>query len=164
MNSVIRLSNRLMVLLTLQIAETKIYKDVGKFVCCAYDKCTSLKCENINKLRHSLFSKSCDNNIRKLPPSKDALNKHILRSAFVAGWIWGSILSFNQAIPSPVSWGWRRGEKSFVVDWCSSRYSKLESVLFTCLCKNDCTRRNCTIRNVKCLPFCKCKCTTEDLS
>ena len=135
------------------------FSAIENFVCtaCRY------KCKDVNKLRFLIFSKSYENNLRKLPPTKDALKLHVLRSAYVAGWIWGTALNFEVARPSPFMWGWKCDEKiNFIPDWCSSSENTLNDILYPCNCQNKCTRCKCIKKNERCLPFCKCKCYIDD--
>ena len=60
----------------------------------------------INETRLSLFISSTSNNLRELPPCKNALELHITRSAYQAGWVWGKTLSQQQPPPT-TSWGWK---------------------------------------------------------
>ena len=53
-----------------------------KFVSELYSKSLEM---SINEVRFDLFSNTTIENLRKLPPSKDALFHHTLRSAFQAG-------------------------------------------------------------------------------
>ena len=87
---------------------------------------------------------------------------HTLRSAYVAGWIWGAALNFDDAFPSPILWGWKRDEKNaFVLNWCPVGQHKLHDVLFTCNCKKECKRCKCVTKNEKCLPYCRCGCNVD---
>ena len=103
-----------------------------------------------------------ENNLRKLPPTRDSLNLHVLRSAYTAGWVWGSILQGDIDIPSPVSWGWNLNENNeFVPLWYLLPIMQLPELLFTCNCKDKCSRCRCSSRQVSCLPYCKCQCLLD---
>ena len=57
----------------------------------------------IEDARYTIFLSSTSDNLRELPPSRNALEQHILRSAFQAGWIWGNTLS-QKPTPSKYLW------------------------------------------------------------
>ena len=91
-----------------------------------------------------LFTKSSENKLRKLPPTRGALQLHILRSAYAAGWILGVALQPSDQIPSPVDCGWKYSkENRFAVDWCGTYDVNLNEYIFTCTCKGLCTRCKC---------------------
>ena len=74
---------------------------LNRFVSYAY-----MKSEMELKLaRLSIYTSSFKDSFRILPPSTDALELHILRSCYQAGWIWGNTLSQTQSSP-PMEWGW----------------------------------------------------------
>ena len=75
---------------------------VEKFVCAAYDPQHRFRMADVNKLLYLLFTKLRDNNIRKLPPTREALCLHVFRSTYAAGWIWGVTLKCNVVVPYPV--------------------------------------------------------------
>ena len=78
-----------------------------KYVCAAYDPHNCFHTDNINRLWFLLFTMSSENKLRKLPPTREALQLHILRSAYAAGWIWGMTLQPSDQIPSLVDWRWK---------------------------------------------------------
>ena len=138
------------------------YNTIEKFVCLTYDPNNRYQYDDVDKLRHRLFSTSFDINVTKLPTSRDSLRMHILRSAYIAGWVWGTALNFDNARPSPITWGWKRDQQNhFIVDWSPVNPCKLNYILFTCNCKNECKRCKCVNKNEKCLPFCKCGCNAD---
>ena len=61
--------------------------------------------EDLDILRFKKFTNSSSNELRALPPSKDALLQHVLRSAYQAGWDWGNSL-VQRSPPSAELWGW----------------------------------------------------------
>ena len=130
-----------------------------KFVCRAYDQNHRLNTYDINSLRYLLFNVSTENNLRKLPPTRDALRLHILRSAFVAGWIWGQCLQGHDAIPDPTDWGYILDINDMPIpEWCPPPSILLKNVIYSCSCKNKCTRCKCVKDLGSCLPHCKCLC------
>ena len=60
---------------------------IEKYVCAAYDPHNCFHTNDVNRLRFLLFTKPSDNKLRRLPPTREALQLHILRSAYAAGWI-----------------------------------------------------------------------------
>ena len=60
---------------------------IEKYVCAAYDPHNRFNTNDVNRLRFLLFTKSSENKVRKLPPTTEASQLHILRSAYAAGWI-----------------------------------------------------------------------------
>ena len=56
--------------------------EIEKFVSLAYDPQNRMKVNDVNRLRRMMFQKSSENNLRKLPPTKDSLKMHVLRSAY----------------------------------------------------------------------------------
>ena len=132
---------------------------IEKYVCAAYDPHNRFHTNDVNGLRFLLFTKSCENKLRKLPPTREALQLHILRSAYTTGWIWGVTLQPSDQIPSPVDWGWKYSKDNrFAVDWCGTYDVNLNEYIFTCTCKGLYTRCKCVKEEVSCLPFCSCAC------
>ena len=75
---------------------------IEKYVCAAYEPHNRFHTNDVNRLRFLLFTKSRDNKLRKLLPTREALQLHTLRSAYAAGWIRGVTLQPSDQIPSPV--------------------------------------------------------------
>ena len=106
-----------------------------------------------------LVTKLRDNNIRKLPPTREALRLHVFRSTYAAGWIWGVTLKRNVEVPSPVEWGWKYSpDRKIIVDWCAVTNVNLNDYFFTFTCKGFCTRCKCITKEAPCLPYCNCIC------
>ena len=62
---------------------------IEKYACAAYGLHNRFGTSDGNRLRFLLFTKSRDNKLRKLSPTKEALELHILHSVRAAGRIWG---------------------------------------------------------------------------
>ena len=78
-----------------------------------------------------------ENKLRKLPPTREALQLHILHSAYTAGWIWGATLQPSDQIPSPVHWGWNYSKDNrFAVDWCRTYDVNLMNTYLHALAKD----------------------------
>ena len=132
---------------------------IEKYVCAAYDPHNRFHTNDVNRLRFLLFSKSSGNKLRKLPLTREALQLHILLSAYAAGWIWGVTLQPSNQIPSPVDWGWKYSKNDkFTVDWCGTYDVNLNDYIFICNWKGLCFRCKCVKKEVLCLPFCSCVC------
>ena len=72
---------------------------IEKYVYAAYDPHHGFHTNYVNRLCFLLFTKSSENKLRKLPPTRKALRLHILRSAHAAGSIWGVTLQTSDQIP-----------------------------------------------------------------
>ena len=132
---------------------------IEKYVCAAYDPHNRFHKDDVNRLRFLLFTKSSGNKQRKLPPTREALQLHSLRSAYAAGWIWGVTLQTSDKIPFAVDWGWKYSKDNrLAVGWCGAYDVNLNEYIFTCTCKGPCSRCKCVKKEVPCLPFCNCVC------
>ena len=122
-----------------------------------YNKAGLYDCASIDGLRFQLFKHSVKDELRDLPPSKDALLQHLLRAAFQAGWLWGNSL---RQLPCPpvVEWGWTTDVEELFVRWSTvSAGDTLSRVTGVCSCRtNKCTSCSCAARGMKCLIYCKC--------
>ena len=58
-----------------------------------------------NGCRRDLFCKG--RLIDNIPPTSAALIKHALRSAYIAGHVWGQSTIPRQDLLSPIEWGWK---------------------------------------------------------
>ena len=95
------------------------FVELEKFVCRAYDQNPWFRTYDRDSLRYLLFSISTENNLRKLPPTRAALQLHILPSAFVAGWIWGQYLKGHDSTPGPLDWSYVLDtDESPTPKWC----------------------------------------------
>ena len=116
-----------------------------KYACASYDPHNRFHTNDVNWLRFLLFTKSSDNKLRKLPPTREALQLHTLRSAYAAGWIWGLTLHYSKY-------------NRFTVDWCGAYDVNLNEYIFICTCRGLCSRGKCVKKEVSCLSFCGCVC------
>ena len=78
---------------------------IEKYACAAYGLHNRFRTSDGNRLRFLLFTKSGDNKLRKLSPTKEALQFHVLHSVHAAGRIWGVTLQPSDQIPSLVHCG-----------------------------------------------------------
>ncbi len=81
-----------------------IFSQLERFTVVLYDKTSFL--ELVNEARLELFCKK-SRNLENLPPTQDALAKHIKRVAYQAG-IWTTASNRTSAIPFPNDWGWEK--------------------------------------------------------
>ena len=117
----------------------------------------------LDDARYTIFSSSTSDNFREIPPSSDALEQHILRSAFQAGWVWGNTLS---QLPTPYKhlWGWQlhQEQSRLLIRWKghTANITKLSVVIATCKCSgacSTCTICTCGKNKMTCLKYCICK-------
>ena len=76
-----------------------------RLVILMYDK--QIPDDSVNKTRQTLLTQK-DKEIKKIPPTKDALRQHVLRAAYQAGHVWGQALLKALQVPSPKEFGWKR--------------------------------------------------------
>ena len=130
---------------------------IEKYVCAAYDPHNRFHTNGVKRLQLLLFTKSSENKLRKLPPTREAFQLHILHSAYAAAWIWGVTLQPSDQIPSLVDWGWKYSKGyRFAVDCCGTYVVNLSEYIFTCTCKGLYTFCKCVKKEVSCLLFCSC--------
>ena len=116
-------------------------ENIERFVVLLYDR--SRESLRVNAARKALFTwkgRSIDN----IPPSS-ALQQHIKRAAYQAGYCWGQALVKLQESPSPGSWGWKRSKDGQWEPFWSALKQASESCaeLIKCGCEseNDCRGR-----------------------
>ena len=89
----------------------------------------------VNEAREKLFSKG-NRSIENIPPTSDALRQHVLRAPYQGGFVWSQCLEKEPQIPSPSSWGWKKGEQYWQPVWMT-RHQALDACyeLIRCGCK-----------------------------
>ena len=128
---------------------------IEKYACATSDLHNRFRTCDGNRLGFLLFTKSRDNKLRKLSPTKEALQFHILHSVHAAGRIWGVTLQPSDQIPSLVDCGWKYFKgKRITVDWYGAYVANLNYYIFSCTSKRLCIRCKCV--NISSLPFCSC--------
>ena len=105
------------------------------------------------------FNKSTDNDLRSLPPSKDALRQHVLRACYQAGFLWRQSVE-ELDIPDPEKWGWKLDSVRALFHplWTTAQSSvTIKDFTKTCSCKTGkCKTCNCASANLPCLSMCGC--------
>lgn len=105
--------------------------------------------------KYLLFTKK-DLQLENLPPTEDALHKHILRAVYQGGYVWGQIIAPQQQLPCPADWGWSNQNGYWEPIWTSLPAASAACLeLIRCCCKTKCAGRcNCIKRNLKCTDLC----------
>ena len=119
---------------------------------------TTSATESLARERASLFERSTDNDLRKIPMSRHGLIQHTKRSCLQAGYLWRECFE-NIVLPDPLSWGWILQDGKLVPRWQDVDTANLSSVLKTCHCtKKSCTSCSCSKeQKMPCLPMCFCR-------
>lgn len=133
------------------------FDQIERFTILLYQRTSELT--SVNDLRKQLFSQL--RNIENVPPSKNALEQHVKRAVYQAGFIWGQTLTANPTVPSPEDWGWMRRERdsSLTPYWTDlPEASKACRELIKCGCKTSCIKRwcSCVKANLPCSQLCFC--------
>ena len=81
------------------------------FVCRLYGS----DCISVDECRYQLFSLRCASG-ENLPPTADALRKHVQRANYQAA-IWFRALDSDPDVPSPCGNGWKIYKEELTVDW-----------------------------------------------
>ena len=138
------------------------FDTIGKFIVAAYKGDIS---STIDVTRFDLFASSATGNLREIPPSRNALQMHVLRSAFQSGWVWGNTLSAENC-PLVSEWGWNMipEEDRLMLKWTEHKnipdHLQLANIIKTCKCNRiraKCLNCVCGKMKYKCLTFCNCK-------
>lgn len=112
-----------------------------EFTVSLYSKKLDTKC--VNTARELLFSQF-KRSIKNLPPTKNALVQHALRSAYQAGIIWGQTLNPLPDLPSPCLFGWEKESEGWKLMWTDlPEANKVYRELIKCNCKKKCGGARC---------------------
>ena len=71
---------------------------------------SGLRHNTLDAVRLDKFNKFADNDLRLLPPSKEALRQHIYRASYQAGYLWRQSVE-ELDIPDPEQWGYKKKSK-----------------------------------------------------
>ena len=134
---------------------------IEQFVCSSYGFPLLF---SVNDTRLKIFSSSTAKNLRQLPPSRAALELHILRSAYQSGCVWGNTLT-QEDPPNVKDWGWTVAENGALsIQWTVEQSADvtmtLSQLVKTCKCKKSnskCTKCGCGKLNLSCMKFCSCR-------
>ena len=90
----------------------------------------------------------------KLPPTQNALLKHVGWAAYQAG-IWTASTQEQRLVPPPHELGWTKESKSWFPVWISiPEVSRACSQRIKCSCKEDCVSCKCGKANFVCSLVC----------
>lgn len=129
------------------------------FVCTLYGKPGKV---DVNEVRYLLFCSSALP-AHQLPPTLDALSKHVLRSNYQAA-VWRRALIAEPEIPSPVGHGWKLDNDELTIDWMEQEPAPKELMqLVSCRCKTGCNSRRCSCLrdSLSCTDACQCTVCTN---
>ena len=85
--------------------------------------------------RMKKFQKSTDVDLRKLPPSREAILQHTKRACYQAGCIWQECLE-DLPLPDPKFWGWHFNEVQELISTVD-----IETFVTKCTCTCKCSAR-----------------------
>ena len=123
------------------------------FVCALYGG----QKDTVNELRYLLF---CTKSMQdyQLPPTLDALRKHVSRANYQCA-IWKRALLPQPSVPSPVGKGWKITEDGLSVDWMYLLPAPLAVLeLLSCRCNSSCSNNRCSCfaNKLLCTDACYC--------
>lgn len=127
---------------------------------------SSSKIQDVNELRYNLFcAKRGEIESSQLPPCKDCLRLHILRSNYQAA-IWRHCLVNQPTVPDPKEHGWTTDEEgNLTIEWMrGSPAPDAVLQLMSCKCARACKLPDCTClaNKLKCTDMCKLQnCTNQ---
>ncbi|XP_067931036.1 uncharacterized protein [Watersipora subatra] len=125
----------------------------------------SPQAKTIEEARYRAFCCNASSE-RQLPPTRDALQQHLLRVNYQAT-IWQLSLSAKIKPPSPHGFGWILQDEKLDIKWMENPTappSLLQTVYCSCK-KSACHSGKCSCRNsqLKCTDLCKCDgCSNSD--
>lgn len=111
----------------------EVTAQLQRFVVVLYDR-ASTKFDD-NAARRALFTKW--RSIENIPPTKHALEQHILRMVYQASYVGGQALEAMPIMPSPSDWGWRKDSSLWTPIWTpQGEVAQVCRQLVSCGCKN----------------------------
>lgn len=130
-----------------------------KFICTVYDRDKNIS--GVNELRYKLFCTKQAKN-ENLPPTKDALQQHILRSNYQC-FIWRKALERQPCLPEPIDHGWELCDGSLEPVWTKEPTAPEEMLqLVRCQCKKTQCLSRCACMKLKLPCTSACNCMGED--
>ena len=114
-------------------------------------------CSEVNQARQALFARG-NRTIERIPPTKAALEQHIRRAAYQAGYVWEQTCVAQQELPSPSDWGWQFVAVGWTPIWSLlPEAAKACHELIHCKCKKACRGLcKCSKANLSCTALCFC--------
>ncbi len=74
------------------------------------------KVQTLNIARQTMFMTVDKEKLQILPPSDDALEMHVWRSCYQAGWVWGNTL-VQKTSSSPYGWAGTFVKVDYLLPW-----------------------------------------------
>ena len=139
-----------------EMISMEVMNTIQRFVVLMYDRAS--QCIEINKARKKIFARC--NNVKRIPPTYDALEQHVKRAAFQGGFIWINTLEKQPELPSPCDWGWRKDDSGlYEPHWTNlPDASKACKELISCKCKKGCKKGcKCKKADLQCTQLCFCE-------
>ena len=99
-----------------------------------YDKTSDV--DTLNEARKRLYCNK-RRTVDALPPTSDTPSLHAKRVAYVAGYIWASMLNRDQILPSPAEWGWEPSQSTgWTPVWTTlaSAFTAFRHLMRQCTC------------------------------
>ena len=96
-------------------------------------------CTDIDKARRKMFAKKT--NVKQIPLTKAALERHVKRATYQGGHMWGQSLLVAPALPLPTSCGWTKMEDGlYESNWMTLPEAKVCCEFVSCKCKKGCVK------------------------
>ena len=134
------------------------YTALEQFVVVMYDR--SSTATGVDEARLDLFARK-QKPYNAIPPTGDALKKHIMRAAYQAGYVWGQSTTRNPEPCSPGDWGWMKDGDTWIVNWMAlAPIAENCQELTRCGCKKECNSQRCKCFRsaLACTVMCNCPC------
>ena len=127
---------------------------VERFVVLLYDRTSGIM--NVNDSRKYLFTQKA-RSLENYPPTLEALKQHIKRAIYQSN-CWNRALFYQQELPNPADWGWKKGSTGWEPLWTTlSEASQACYELICCGCNKGCSRWcKCVKAALKCTALCHC--------
>ena len=112
---------------------------------------------SVNDVRYEMFAAKAAQSFQ-LPPTQDALGKHILRANYQAA-VWRNALVAQPALPGPDGHGWCVADGQITIDWMDQQPAPSELLeLVSCSCLSGCTSNRCSCFKaaLPCTDACRC--------
>ena len=114
---------------------------------------------NLNILRQHMFASS-KSDLRKLPPTEDAFNFHVLRALYQIAWYKRAHLS-EPALPPPLEFGWRVQNETLIPIFMSITAKPDIKQSVHCKCKKSGCLKGCSCSKAKVACSIGCLCLGE---